>query len=302
MATADHRKLYVGNLPYSYTEADLAELFSRYSPRILSVVQDRETGRSKGFGFVEVPQHAAAEAIADLNGRDWAGRDLVVNEVRPRSERPLGSFRTRSWGNLDDFLDEVPQRLAAPSLSTEELRDLLHSKLRGADTAGLLRPESAPGDPAGRRLADVIMAKPRIDDEAVRLLAHHPELLYTLSPRQFEEIVADILVRSGFNHVHLTPPSRDGGVDIYAKKDDLVGTSLYLVECKLWRPENPVGRPVLQKLYGVLADKRANKAVVVATTRFTKDAREWAADKPYQMALRDYDAVTTWLGQCLDEG
>ncbi|REG01211.1 restriction endonuclease [Asanoa ferruginea] len=146
------------------------------------------------------------------------------------------------------------------------------------------------------------MAKPRIDDEAVRLLAHHPELLYTLSPRQFEEIVADILVRSGFNHVHLTPPSRDGGVDIYAKKDDLVGTSLYLVECKLWRPENPVGRPVLQKLYGVLADKRANKAVVVATTRFTKDAREWAADKPYQMALRDYDAVTTWLGQCLDEG
>ena len=103
-------KLYVGNLPYSTTDEDLRELFSEYGTIVsTAVISDRDTGRSKGFGFVELEDDAQAKAaIEALNGKDMNGRALVVNEARPREERPRrdfngggnrggGSFRQRSW-------------------------------------------------------------------------------------------------------------------------------------------------------------------------------------------------------------
>ena len=78
------KKLYVGNLSYSVTESALRELFAEYGPTEVRLIQD------KGFGFVDVPEDKAAEAIAALNGREVDGRALTVNEARPRSERGGG--------------------------------------------------------------------------------------------------------------------------------------------------------------------------------------------------------------------
>jgi RNA recognition motif-containing protein len=101
-------KLYVGNLPYSTTDDDLRTLFAEYGTvESTAVISDRETGRSKGFGFVELSSKEEADkAIEALNGKDNGGRNLVVNEARPREERPAGGaprgnggggFRQRSW-------------------------------------------------------------------------------------------------------------------------------------------------------------------------------------------------------------
>ncbi len=75
------KSLYVGNLPYHATEEDVRNLFARYSPADVRVIPD------KGFGFVEVAEEQAADAIAALNGIDFQGRSLTVNEARPRPER-----------------------------------------------------------------------------------------------------------------------------------------------------------------------------------------------------------------------
>jgi RNA recognition motif-containing protein len=86
------KKLYVGNLSYSVTNASLEELFSQFG-RVNSaeVVQDRDTGRSKGFGFVEMADdNAANEAINALNEKEHDGRPLTVNEARPREPRGGG--------------------------------------------------------------------------------------------------------------------------------------------------------------------------------------------------------------------
>jgi len=82
------KTLYVGNLPWAVTEADLVQAFGRYC-QVLSarVMTDRETGNSRGFGFVEVDAQSAASAIEALNGAEWAGRILTVNEAQPRPER-----------------------------------------------------------------------------------------------------------------------------------------------------------------------------------------------------------------------
>ncbi len=86
------KKLYVGNLTYGVTDSDLEELFSQYgSVQSAQVIQDRETGRSKGFGFVEMSSDAEAQAAIDgLNEQDHNGRNLTVNEARPREDRGGG--------------------------------------------------------------------------------------------------------------------------------------------------------------------------------------------------------------------
>ena len=93
-------KLYVGNLAYSVRDQDLQDAFAEFGAvASAKVMMDRETGRSKGFGFVEMSSDAEAQAaINGLNGQPVAGRAIVVNEARPREERPAG-FRSPYGGS-----------------------------------------------------------------------------------------------------------------------------------------------------------------------------------------------------------
>ncbi len=89
------KKLYVGNLPYSVADSDLQQLFGAHGTvQSAQVIMDRDTGRSKGFGFVEMSTDAEAQAaIAELNGKEVEGRALTVNEARPKTEGGGGGGR-----------------------------------------------------------------------------------------------------------------------------------------------------------------------------------------------------------------
>jgi RNA recognition motif-containing protein len=85
------KTLYFGNLPWTATNEDLEKAVAQHTEVISArVATDRETGRSRGFGFVEVPADAAQSVIDALNGLDWGGRPLTVNEAKPREDRPAG--------------------------------------------------------------------------------------------------------------------------------------------------------------------------------------------------------------------
>jgi RNA recognition motif-containing protein len=83
-------KLYVGNLSYSVTGSDLEQMFAQHGAvRSAEIISDRDTGRSKGFGFVQMGSDEEAQAaITALNGQQHDGRNLTVNEAKPREERP----------------------------------------------------------------------------------------------------------------------------------------------------------------------------------------------------------------------
>ena len=85
-------KIYIGNLSFDTTESDLRETFAAFGEvTSCNVISDRDTGRPRGFAFVEMASaDAAAKAIAGMNGKELGGRALVVNEARPREERPRG--------------------------------------------------------------------------------------------------------------------------------------------------------------------------------------------------------------------
>jgi RNA recognition motif-containing protein len=94
-------KLYVGNLSFDVTETDLRDMLSQHGPvNEISVVMDKVTGRARGFAFATMnTEEGAKAAIVGLNGKEWKGRALTVNEARPREERSGGS---RGYGGYSN--------------------------------------------------------------------------------------------------------------------------------------------------------------------------------------------------------
>jgi RNA recognition motif-containing protein len=94
------KKLYVGNLPYSVDSSELEQMFTAHGTvTSAQIITDRETGRSKGFGFVEMANDQEAEAaINAMNGQDQGGRPLTVNEAKPREDRGGGGGGRGGYG------------------------------------------------------------------------------------------------------------------------------------------------------------------------------------------------------------
>lgn len=133
-----------------------------------------------------------------------------------------------------------------------------------------------------------------INKELKSYLARNPHRLYNLSPRNFEELVADILKDFGFD-VSLTPTTRDGGKDILAYMRNQICSYLMFVECKKWKPDKHVGIEVVQRLHGVQQANNANKSMIITTSYFSNPAIEESKRYEYLMALKDYNDLVLWL-------
>ncbi len=110
------KNLYVGNLSHSTTEAELRSVFQAHGEvEKVSIVTDRETGRARGFGFVEMTNSGEAEkAIAALNGTELGGRALTINEAKPKTDRPRGGGGSKfggggGRGGRDDYRGQARQ-------------------------------------------------------------------------------------------------------------------------------------------------------------------------------------------------
>lgn len=159
---------------------------------------------------------------------------------------------------------------------------------------GLLGPDGLPLHPDSKSYDSIVSDTTAINDELLRKIASDPKLLYEVSPRLFEEIVADLLRRLGYK-ITLTPASRDGGKDIYAAKRDELGSFLYVVECKKYSPDNPVGVSLVRQLYGVVQAEKATAGILATTSFFTKGAKEFQTQVAYQISLQDYLGIQKWL-------
>ena len=172
-------------------------------------------------------------------------------------------------------------------------RELLES-LQSFTWPGIVGPQGEAvleETPEHRRvISDVVT----VSDEFLRKLHEDPNLLYELNPRGFEELVAELLGRLGYE-ITLTPASKDGGKDIYAAKKDFLGTFLYIVECKKYAPDHPVGVALVRQLNGVVQAEQATAGILVTTSFFTKGAKEFQKMISFQVSLKDYLGIQDWL-------
>lgn len=133
-----------------------------------------------------------------------------------------------------------------------------------------------------------------IDDEVKKYFNKHPERLYDLNPRKFEELIASILKDFGFD-VELTKATRDCGRDIIARIKNSVVDILTYVECKRYAADRKIDVGIIREVIGVHYIRKPSKSIIVTTSSFTKDAIAEAKYLENQLELKDFNQIKEWL-------
>lgn len=133
-----------------------------------------------------------------------------------------------------------------------------------------------------------------INEELLREIAKEPNSLYQLPSRKFEELVAKIFEDQGYS-VLLTPERKDGGYDILCRSKDKWLDLLFLVECKKYAANRPVGVEIVRGLYGVTEMQKANFGMIVTTSSFTKGAHAEKLQMGSRMNLKEFNDLKNWL-------
>ena len=208
------------------------------------------------------------------------------------------SFLKASLGELGDAstqaLDVAQGNPLAISLlasllksgNVDSLQDLLSGRLYDVTKA-----IAVPSTELVTTVAPTIITA---NEALVQQLQKQPTDLYALSPRKFEELLAELLTDMGWE-VELTQQTRDGGKDILAYLNTDLGRMLCLVEAKHYRKDRKIGVDLVRTLYGTLCDAQANSAMLITTSSFTSGAQEFQQRHEYQLGLRDYADVVNWI-------
>lgn len=186
-------------------------------------------------------------------------------------------------------------------LATSSIREGLikwaeiEQAFRAFDAPAILGPDGTPFDDTIHVAQPIIHDVQVVNADLLARIKADPAAMRALSSRQFEELTAELLTKLGYD-VQLTPPSKDGGFDMYAAKRDDVGRFLYLVECKRYTPPHKVGIGVIRSLYGVVQKENANAGLVVTSSFFTEGAKDFEEVREFQIQLSDFFRVKKWLG------
>lgn len=229
-------------------------------------------------------------SLAGVNQRDFykiIKRRLAVAQV---NQHEIEKLYAASQGN--PLLAAVANHSVRDGLITFQQ---FQKGFRDFDYFSPLGPDGQPFQDPVIVPEQVVVSISNVNQNLLSRLKANPELLRTLPPRKFEQVVAELLEKQGYS-VELTPASRDGGFDMYAAKHDGLGQFLYLVECKRYTPPNKVGVQVVRALHGVVQQKRANAGIIATTSFFTKGAKDIQQELKYQLHLRDYIELQKWLG------
>ncbi len=141
----------------------------------------------------------------------------------------------------------------------------------------------------------IVRVSEQVCEDLIEFFARHPDEMRLMPPRRFEELIADLWQRFGYE-VELTKQTRDGGTDVIAIKNSEVHTR-FLIQCKRLAPGKKVSVQPVRELLGVKQDMGGSKAVLATTVYFTRDAQMFIDQHCWELEGRDYDGVVAWLRQ-----
>ncbi|MBZ5551078.1 MAG: restriction endonuclease [Acidobacteriia bacterium] len=244
-------------------------------------------GRMKGIEETEdIAMDAVVEAVKAVHDRECTSpktlERVVMRTIWQESQRTYHRSRKEA---------DVPLELVAyvdshfdPELAPTEDLELRHPRLIYADERPLTEDSLARID---------LLA---VDRQLLTNLSTHPERMYELNPRRFEELVAAILSDLGYV-VQLTAQGADGGIDIIATQKTGVGEVLLLVDCKRYSPPKKVGVEIVRSLFGIGEQRRATMTMLATTSYFTAPAQVFQRTLRHRLALKDYDDLVLWISE-----
>jgi hypothetical protein len=233
-----------------------------------------------------------------------AGRDVAVFghsardvDIRPALFAGLEAAKSCTWFCLPADKSELTKSLGSLAAGSQVI---VHGSVESFPL--LLAWGSAHGlnltayeRPQPDYLSAATLITPRMMS-LVEIIARRPLDLQVMDDRAFEELVAALLQREGYD-VELTQPSKDGGVDIHVRGVDPVSRgSYYLLQCKRVGPGRKIGPAPLRELHGLVSGTSgATKGIVVTSGFFTRGAKSFQSENQWRLALHDYDSLTRWI-------
>ncbi len=188
--------------------------------------------------------------------------------------------------NFSEILnyDFIPSTIEKFSLDPEEMMDIIGYLI------AFIQLEEQYSDPK----EDIPSNIKDLSNEIMYHIARYPELMHTLNPRLFEELIERIFIKFKVK-TELTKQTRDGGYDIIAIDDTTFSKNKYIVECKRHALANKVDVSIVRHLYGVKVSSQVTKGLLVTSSFFTKDAIEFAKQHSWELELFDYNDIVKWL-------
>ena len=134
----------------------------------------------------------------------------------------------------------------------------------------------------------------RIVNSLIQKIYKTPEEIHKLTPRQFEELIAELFTKQGYS-VQLTKETRDGGKDLMILENNILGNFLIYGECKKYSQDNHIGVKLVRELYGTVIADKATAGIMITTSYFSNEAKSYTEKIKHQMSLIDYNILKLWL-------
>lgn len=257
----------------------------------------------------EAARTAVSQAIEDCEKDEirghiylWTGHDHHYNDIQEEFS-DYDSFQHRlteigesgwvsrvPWDkgpifepSVEDYVADAIEEIGAEDFFFRSAHENMGDEL--FDAADVLSPQ-------GAHVLRVEVEE--ISQELIRYLTRNPDKMSELTPRKFEELVAELFRDMGYD-VELTPATKDGGFDIRAVRKTEVGVGLYFIECKRYTTPNKVGVKIVRSLYGIVASEKATAGVVVTTSFFTRGAFNFRDRNQYRLELTDHNRLREYL-------
>jgi hypothetical protein len=231
-------------------------------------------------------------------GKSWPRRELTAVISRETLERRaliIPVLHEMTLAELADFSPVLADRVAIDSAvgisrvadELEKVRQYSLDHLEQGQMATIHGPDGRPLTPDDPAKQAFDLSVTTFNDQIMAHLAENPRLLYELTPRRFEELVAEIYSRSGYE-VELTPASGDGGADVYAIRRDDLGSTLIVVQAKRYKPDLKVEASAVRELLGTVNLTQASAGVLITTSGFRPGAESLAQQLRWRLSLKDY--------------
>ena len=290
LITTDKNLIIIDDFETSPSDSSivLKELVDK-NPKKRIILSTSQAPLIKETGIAGRTQHL------ELAGLQSVDLDKMIKERLANIDEIDNSIKQR----LLDYFNYNPRLLLTSlnylvhnrNISINELIGLIETPLRQSGLVDLN------GNPLSKDSENIKQIENKIivvNDSLIDKAYSDPDFFYKIKPYQFEELVAELLEKEGFK-VNLTKKTHDGGKDIFIAQNNTLGNFLYYIECKQFAPTNHVGVKFVRELYGTISADRATAGLLVTTSYFSKEAKDFVENVQNQLSLKGYLELKKWI-------
>jgi hypothetical protein len=218
----------------------------------------------------------------------------MLSQLLAKKMGPQQAVKILSWTQGNPYIISLVSNYLNDAYHNYTLNDIHAMIYDNLQRSGITDQFGQPLNPASLEFKHMVGDIQFVNATFLERIKYRPEDIYKLGHREFEEMIAELMGKRGYD-VTLTPATRDGGKDLIIAKNKDIGNFIYYVECKHYQPDNSVGVHLVRELGGTVLADRVTAGIMITSSYFTKKAVEYSHKLEHQLSLVDFIKLKEWL-------